>query len=263
MEDVQALREALGENISSLASDGELKSLIQSQQMSPVETWKPFFNLLYYITGCRVDQGESHWATPMERAVWTYHRFINFRQQLGRDDKKVNEIRSSKFLIWHGRDRLKRPLCWIRPGLSPKGYETLDVARWYQSTMDMGCELADSTTTDPTGVQAFSVVFDRRGMEYPKSRENASECRMVIGRYAAEFGQVLLDMYFSRFGEVYVLGASWVFWAYWKISQPFILPEGREKMHVLNRPEDLLNYMDISEVPEPWYSELSGKKKQS
>jgi len=263
MEDVEDLREALGD-LSRGASDGELNCLIESVRLSAKTPWKPFFDLLSYITGINVDQGEGQWSTPTERAVWTYMKFTHFRKELGKDDRKVNEMRSSEFVIWHGRDKSKKPLCWVRPALCPNGHETVDLARCYQTFMDEGCELADSIEAeDSSGAKAFSVVYDRRGMGFWKSRDNASECRRVMTRYGPEYGQALLDMYFCRFGEYYILGASWVFWAYWKVSRPFILPKYQNKMQVLSRAEDLLNYMDISEVPEPWYSELTRTEDQS
>jgi len=240
-------------------SDSELECLVESQRLCPWETWTSFFSLIYYVTGCQINQDLEQCQSSKERALWTCKKFADWRHRISGDDKEVKRMQNVQSTIWHGQDKFDRVICWIRPMLWPTGFEILDIARYYQASIDEGCELADSLEKKwEAGVPNFAVVYDRRGMSFWKSRENAADCRRAMTRYGPEFGQVFMDMWYNRFGTYYILGASWIYWAYWKVAQPFLSSEARNMMQILDRPEDLLHYMDISQVPEPWHSEICG-----
>ena len=68
---------------------------------------------------------------------------------------------------------------------------------------------------------------------------------------------MLMNSYYSRFGDVYILNADIITYVALFFIAPFMEPEMARKMKLLDSPHDLLQYIEHKDCPEPWYSEIA------
>lgn len=105
----------------------------------------------------------------------------------------------------------------------------------------------------------FSVVFDRRELSFWHSRKNAGECRRLVSKHAHDTF-TLMNAYYARVGDVYLLNANIITWLIVTLVGPFMEPEMMRKAKLLGETRELLEYMDIDQIPEPWHSEIKNGK---
>jgi len=70
---------------------------------------------------------------------------------------------------------------------------------------------------------------------------------------ALDLVDIAQDYYAERLGKVYVVGANWFYFLLWKVVSPFLSDRTKAKVTLLDSPEDILEYIDESQLHEGWF----------
>mmetsp|Transcript_45239 Transcript_45239/g.60034 ORF Transcript_45239/g.60034 Transcript_45239/m.60034 type:complete len:196 (+) Transcript_45239:284-871(+) len=98
------------------------------------------------------------------------------------------------------------------------------------------------------GLQPYiHCIYDRTGMT-SANRDSA------LIKFAFRMATMMQDFYCERLGNFYVVGANWVYWAAFKLIKPFLAQKTREKIKLIDRNEQLLEWI----APENLIPELGG-----
>ena len=85
------------------------------------------------------------------------------------------------------------------------------------------------------------IIYDRRGM----TRKNFDGRLFGIMRKLVDVVQIC---YAERLGKIYVLGTNWFFHLLFKIISPLLSEKTRNKIVILGRPKELLEYFEFNQL---------------
>eukprot|EP00357_Protocruzia_adherens_P004485 CAMPEP_0115004304 /NCGR_PEP_ID=MMETSP0216-20121206/19116_1 /TAXON_ID=223996 /ORGANISM="Protocruzia adherens, Strain Boccale" /LENGTH=304 /DNA_ID=CAMNT_0002370253 /DNA_START=52 /DNA_END=966 /DNA_ORIENTATION=- len=171
---------------------------------------------------------------PKSFEMW--QKWLNWRLEY-----KVEEItkESLKFqfesrkAFWYGVDKKGHPCLIIRTGRHfPDKERHQEMVQFSIYLIEEGSNLADQL-----GVGKVCVIYDRNGFT---SANKDSSLMSLMKRIVS----MMQDYYAERLSDVYVLHTNWFYWLVWNIIKPFLAKKTKEKIHIMSKPEDLLEHFD-------------------
>jgi len=130
-----------------------------------------------------------------------------------------------------------RPCCVILPrNHDPAKSEEAEMVRFALWTLEEGVRLATEN-----GQDRVVVLYDRRGM----TLSNYDRRLFSLAKQVVDIVQVC---YAERLTAFYVMGANWLYWALYKVMQPFLSDVTKGKINLISDPSELLRHFERSQL---------------
>jgi hypothetical protein len=157
----------------------------------------------------------------------------------------VHKILQSRVAYLHGVDKEFRPACVLLPrNHHPAATRIDEVIQFALYLMKEGSDRADELIRENNLPQTYGqicVIYDRRGM----TRKNFDSRLFGIMKKLVDVVQIC---YAERLGKIYVMGTNWFFHMMYRIISPLLSEKTRNKIVILRKPEDLLEYFDADQL---------------